>query len=276
MALNYAQKSSVRRHLDYPVVGLLKTSPAGATLGNAFNGYRFFQAYGRLEYKLNNLNPDEEARLVGLAYGAVALIGPQPNVGDQISVTLSGGNIAAPQTITAICPAVGAGYDARVALANALAVAAIANTTLQAAQILTVTPFGTGPFSMNDVAIPEVAFTSPVPFLVGSPSGTGVIVPQVTAAGTMLPPSSQLDGVNTFWGYLPILDALEGAWAAASQNLDTMAAGPWKARGNEIGQRLALYKNWQIRLARFLEIPIYDGRETGSGQSRYTGAMRFA
>lgn len=78
MALILAAKSSIRRHLNYPLIGLYKLGPGGATLAAGSAGYRFFQAYGFLEYKMNNLNPDEEARLTGQAYAAAALSGGQP------------------------------------------------------------------------------------------------------------------------------------------------------------------------------------------------------
>ena len=272
--LTFAQKSSIRRHLDYPVAGLLSVSPAGGSLASAFAGYRFFQAYGRLEWKMNNLNPDEEARLVGRAYGAVALVGPQPQPGDTISVTLSGGNIASAQTLTATAGSVPTGTDARPPLLAALAGAASLNAVLTAAGIVAVTPFGTGPFNENQLPLPEVAFSSPVAFTLSGLTGTGGLGPQLTADGTMLQPSAAVDGTTTVYGYLAILDALESAYAGASQNLDTSAAGPWKARHSEIAQRLALYRNWQIHLSRFLDIPLWpadSGRQQG-----YTGSMRYA
>ena len=46
-----AQKTDVRRYCGYPAYG------AGAS---GFQGWRFFQAYGLLEYRLNNLSPAEE------------------------------------------------------------------------------------------------------------------------------------------------------------------------------------------------------------------------
>ncbi len=269
--LTAAQKSSIRRHLDYPVVGLLKSSPAGGSVASAFVGYRFFQTYGRLEWKLSNLNADEEARLVGLAYGAIALVGPSPNIGDQVSITLQGGAIATPQTLTAVAAA----GDSAPTLTLKLAAAAAANTTLQAAQVLAVSPFGTGPFNQNELPLAEVAFEAPAAFEIVNPSGTGVLVPQITAQGGFLSPTASVDGVNTLFGYLPILDALEGAWASASQNLDTIKAGPWLGRNNEIGQRLALYRNWQIRMSRFLEIPLYTGGPE-TQRDGYAGTTRYA
>lgn len=46
-----AEKTDVRRFCGYPAYG------AGAA---GFQGWRFFQAYGLLEYRLNNLAPAEE------------------------------------------------------------------------------------------------------------------------------------------------------------------------------------------------------------------------
>jgi hypothetical protein len=45
-----ADKVDVRRFCGYPAYG---AGPAG------FQGWRFFQAYGLLEYRLNNLDPTE-------------------------------------------------------------------------------------------------------------------------------------------------------------------------------------------------------------------------
>jgi len=45
-----AQKTDIRRFCGYPAYG------AGAW---GFEGWRFFQAYGLLEYRMNNLSPSE-------------------------------------------------------------------------------------------------------------------------------------------------------------------------------------------------------------------------
>lgn len=54
MALTDAQKADVRRHAGYPVYG----SQVGSNAG-----YRFFQAYGTLEFRMSNLRPEEETVL---------------------------------------------------------------------------------------------------------------------------------------------------------------------------------------------------------------------
>ena len=51
MAFTTAEKVDIRRHCGYPVYG---GTPS------AFQSYRFFQAYGTLEYRLQNLLAEEE------------------------------------------------------------------------------------------------------------------------------------------------------------------------------------------------------------------------
>lgn len=258
MPLTLSQKSSIRRHLKYPLVGNITTSPGGGTLAQGFQGYRFFQAYGALEFKMNNLAPDEECRLLGTAYGAAALIGGQPAPGNTVSVTLSGGAIASPQTITATAGATIPNTDMRLPLINALAAGIAANTVLQAAGVVALAPYGTGPFSQNAVPVPEFSVSAPSPFTITG-SGVGLLVPQITANGVLLPPSASLDGgVTTIYGYLPLCDALEGAYLGTSDNLDTSKADVWTARGNEAGQRRSLYENWVALMADFLGTKTFD------------------
>jgi hypothetical protein len=52
MAFTEAQRTDIRRYCGYPAYG---ASPEG------FAGWRFFQAYGLLEYRLNNLAESEAA-----------------------------------------------------------------------------------------------------------------------------------------------------------------------------------------------------------------------
>lgn len=260
MALTIAQKSAIRRHLKYGVVGQYAVSPGGAAFAQGTVGYRFFQAYGQLEYRMNNMNPDEEARLVGAPYGAVSLVGPTPNVGDTASITLSGGSIASPQTVTAVVVAPPANTPPALPLALSLASLINQNPVLQAAKIYALAPYGSGPYAQNAVPVPELGFRGPagsLPFTVAA-SGTGLVYPAITADGALLPPGpTSLDGGNTIlWGYIPILDGLESAYWTTSDNLDTHIADVWTARANEAGQRRSLYENTVQLLSDFLAIPI--------------------
>lgn len=52
MAFTAAQAADIRRFCGYPAYG---AGPAG------FQGWRFFTAYGLLEFRINNLSPEEES-----------------------------------------------------------------------------------------------------------------------------------------------------------------------------------------------------------------------
>lgn len=52
MSFTNAQKVDIRRFCGYMLFG---SGPGG------FEGWRFFQAYGLLEYRMNNMAPEEEA-----------------------------------------------------------------------------------------------------------------------------------------------------------------------------------------------------------------------
>lgn len=70
-----AQKADIRRHCYYPVFG---APPA------SFQSYRFFQAYGTLEYRMSNLLPEEEAivttKLANLGNLETAISGASANL----------------------------------------------------------------------------------------------------------------------------------------------------------------------------------------------------
>jgi hypothetical protein len=272
--LSLSLKAGIRRHLGFPVIGLSRTSPnpSGGTLASAAAGYRYHQSYGFLEYKMNNLNPDEEARLTGQGYAGVALTGPQPNYNDTLVAVLSGGNIASPQTITVTAGVPVPNYDGRLTLLLQLSQAIATNAVLQTAQIYSFAPYGTGPYALTEVPMPECGIAGSTSFSI-SVSGTGQVSPQLTATGAQLPPVTSLDGGTTqIYGYLPILDGLEGAFYSTSDNLDTTAAAVWKARRTEIAERMSLYKNTVGMLSDFIGIPVNPYRK--SRPSR-TGSIRY-
>lgn len=273
MPLTDAQKVQVRRHLKYDVIGLMVQSPGGGSLGNAAAGYRYFTAYGRMEWRLNNLQTSEEAALLGTATGGISMVGPQPNPGDVVSVTLSGGSIPTPQTVTTPAFAL-TGSDGRLVFCQQLAALVANNSVLRAAGIVSMTPYGTGPYAANAVPLPEVGFSSPTQFTIAA-SGSGVIIPQVTSQGVLTPPSTSLDGGATIlFGYVNILNGLEFAYGSASDNLDTAQADVWKARSNELGLRMSLYEVWVGMMSDFLGVPVNPQRRRSNEPGR-KGAMRF-
>ena len=174
--------------------------------------------------------------------------------------------------MTATAGAQNATLDGRLAVIAAMAAAINLNTALQAVGVYAIAPYGIGPFALNLVPLAELGIVASSDFTIMA-SGTGLIAPGITATGAQLPPSTSLDGVTTIFGYLNILDGLDGAHASASQNLDTSKADVWTARNSEIAQRQALYRHWQMRLSDFVGIPINPSR-----RNRYSaaGALRYA
>lgn len=263
MPLTVAQKMQIRRILRYPVAGNITgpgQSPTGGTLANGFVGYRWFQAYGALEFKMNNLAPVEEAAILGLAYGAAAFVGPQPNSGDQVSLTITSTALSvSPQTVTVTVPAgpLPPYPNATLNLIQSLVQAIALNPVLVAAGFVSLAPYGTGAFNQNAVPVPELSITAPTAFTITG-AGTGQVIPQITANGVMLGPTASLDGGCTkLWGYLAIITGLESAYAGASDNLDTSKADVWTRNANEVGARRSLYENWVSLFSDFIGIPVY-------------------
>lgn len=254
--------------MGYGVAGLLTVSSAGASLMSGFVGFRFFQADGRLEYRFQNLAPDEESRLVGLAFGSAMLIG-NTIAGDVVSVTLSGGPLSSPVTISVMAGAT----DTPLSLARALAAAAMLNVTLTAAKFQAVAPYGTGPYAQNAIPVPEVAFTNPQNFTMTA-TGTGQTGIAVNLdGGQPLNPALSIrvmGNTTTYYGYLSILDQLENAVGGATQNLDTLKADVWTARNDEVEQRERLYQNWRVRLSHYLGVQLFE--ETPEGRAYYGGS----
>lgn len=271
MALAEIYKVRIRKHLRYGVAGLYKISPAGGTFAVGQIGYRFFQAYGNLEYRMNNMSPVEEALITGLAIGSVAYIGQNPAAGDQFTLNLSGGGLTSPQQIT-ITAAAG---DNTLTISNKMAVALSANQVLATAGFYAVGLYGTGQFGPNvQQPLPEMAVLGPQPFQMTVSTTSTVTGTQVVMQGEQLPPYADLVGNGTLtWGYVPLLDALEAALIGASQNLDTKRADVWYHHGNELAQRRSLYADVQLRLAEFMGIPVNS--DVPGGAFKRIGVVRY-
>jgi len=265
MALDDDQKTNLRRHLGYPAVGLYRSSAAGGTLADGAASYRYHTAYGALEWRMNNLMPNEEARIVGSAYGAIAIMGT-PQQGDQITLTISGGGLTAPETVgpLTVGPITHDVNRDQLGVTQLLTIAASQNANLIAANFLAVAPYGTGPFAERFYPNPIFALTNPAQFTM-SVTASPSIGAQIRTQGKNLSPLYiQEKGTSrqvNIYGYLPILDVMEGDQAATTENLDTIQADVWHARATEIIERERLYMVWRRKLAKFLDLPL--GEESG-------------
>lgn len=268
MSLTIRNKSTCRRHLGYPVVGLPVLNPSGGSFYDGAVGYRWNQSYAFLEWKMNTLNPDEESRLTGNAYGSVLIQGTTGS-GDTVTVVISGAGLSASQTVTYTAGS----QDTALTVAAGIANLVNQNTTLVAAGFYAIAPYGTGPFNYRPGLAPlsEVAVLNAVSFSMTT-SSSGATSSALTTDGAQLHPSAVIsdpltDTPTRYWGYLNILDALESAVGSASDDLDTLKADVWSARPDEVPQRERLYKNWRLRLSKFLDVPLWEDVPN----SHYTG-----
>jgi hypothetical protein len=291
--LTITQQSDIRRHLGLAVGGLWRTSPAGGTLAVGAAGYRWNQAYGLNEWRMNNLMPDEECRITGAFMGGVALMGPlstnagspNPVAGDTVGMTFTGTFTGSPHTVTTTAVAL----DSMLNLSARMAQAVNVDATMLAAGFYSLAPFGSGPFAQNYVQgnplgnlglpIPQIAIIHPsIPFTI-SVTASGLEGPAVTNQGVQLPPYAPVDWTKiptgTLYGFLPILNALEGAWAGATQNQDISRADDFYARMDERQDRRALYREWCVQLRDYLfGISGTDGGIIGGGNYVTSGRVR--
>jgi hypothetical protein len=270
MPLNEAQKVNIRRHLGFPVAGLPLVSPSGGTLASGNMGYRFLQAYGQLEFRMNNISGPEEAALTGVPTGIVALVGPAvSSAGLVYTVTISGGGLGSPVEVSYTTVST----DTQASVVANLASLVNRNTTLQTAGFVAINPFGFGPFSQSQpqtvlgggqtgnpaIPIAQMEVVNEIPGVTsfvlatassGSPSLT------VLMQGQQMPPSATVSLVTnpatTLWGFLPICDWLDGAVPGTTQNLDTAKADVWIPRQDEIEARTKLYDYWRVKMYQFL------------------------
>ena len=283
MPLTLAEKSDIRRHLRFPLAGLYRTSPTGGTVAGATTtGYRFLQTFGMLEWRMNNLDSNEEGRVTGKAYGSLAFQGPVPNVGDTLTVTFSGGSLTGPVSVLLTVTqamlvqqnaAAQQYFNANIGLifCSSLAQLVALNSTLTSAGFVATAPFGTGPFTQTAIPVPQIDFINPVPFTL-SVVTTGLMSAFIVANGVLLEPYIQPGTINPIYGYLPILNYLENAYGSASQDLSIKRADVFYARPTELSERLSLYQTWAQRLGEFLDLPFNPHKR---GDFHRTGPMVY-
>lgn len=266
MPLPDAIKVKIRDHLKYGVAGMYRVSPAGGTTATGSNGYRFFQAYGQLEYRMNNLSANEEAMVTGDAVGSVGFNGLDPVVGNVFTVNISGGGLSTPVTITVTASEGDKPYH----LAAKVALAINGNTTLQAARFYAIALFGTGPFSQGtEIPLPECNILAKEEFTITASAAGSPTAVFITAQGDRIAYDASLDGRTTLFGFIPILDALKGAVASASQNFDTKRADVWYGRSSEMALRIAAYEQWRVQFGDFMGLVLNPSRPNRGARSGY-------
>lgn len=254
--LNPINKSDIRRHLDYPAIAVNRAALGGSPA--QVRNYIFNMGLQTLEDRLNELDVTDEAKLTGKCIGSITLTGPDPNIGDSVSVQVSSTGLESPVTLTVTA----ASGDLKFGLATKLTAAAAQNGELVAAGFMPGGPFE-GSAVLNPDTNPVFELECQTPFTMAT-SFTGRTVLFVSAQGAIgVDPqavtSKNLGNPVITYGYIPILNLLEGAIGGVTQNADVAKAGDY-VRGRELRERLQLLDFWKNRLSRFLGIPRY-GRD---------------
>lgn len=269
MPLLEQEKSNIRRHLDYSVIGLYRQSPVGGTLAPMNTGFRILNSYGQLEYVMNNLLPNEEARLTGKSYGAIGFVNNNPvnpavpvQVGSTMTISIFSDLFSASPVVLSYTVLSG---DTLLSICGKLALQAASNGIFTSAGFYAMNDYGAGPYGQQYnptqlVSFPIVSFVGPTPginFTI-TVSGTGTTVPQIVQQGVPLNPSLTLNLTyppTTIWGYLAICDYLENQmFGNTSDNLSVFKANDAILRMSEMKDRKKLYLESTRRLAEFVGI----------------------
>lgn len=282
MALTTGQRVEIGRHLKYPMIGAPAVTSGGppytSTFGQAGGllGFRYFEFYPLLLFRLANMSQNEEVSIVGsqspffgqfytAASAIVTITAPTPVSGDGITVQINGQ--PAQTTFT--------GIDTQTTIASKVANAINANASLSAVVIaqangavVTVTALAIGGRA-NSLSI--TAFVQGTSATVAVTSGG---LPTNTLQGGQDPPGPVwVDPadfvVQPYFGYLPIIRYWESQLSNAASGMDTVQAAVFHQRQDEFAARMGGYETWCKRLAQFISVPYAGaGRFDGSGPSR--------
>jgi hypothetical protein len=263
--LTERNKHDIRRHFGQPTTGI---AAQGFSLA-----YRFFDWSAELEYRMINLQATEESTLTGNPYGELSIFGV-PTAADTLTATINSTPVVYAVTLADqnAPPAPGTLSNGPLfSVAKNLATAInFANTGIFAGAgppTSDQTPYQPGGFAeIVLIAVNATTFT-----LAASQTGghTGIMV--VTAGTTMPTPTVTYDDPDsgspvTLYGFIPILNYLEGVRFSATQNLDVLQADVVKLRPDEPIARHALYQMARKSLADYLGIPLYPaGQRSGGG-----------
>lgn len=247
MGLQLIDKAHIRRHLKFSMIG----KPFQGDLGNSIYGMRSSPVVQDLEIRMGTMSPDEEAILLGKAYGAIAVQLVSP--GAVLTATITGGSLVSPVVV----PVTALSTDDAQIFCARIAAAFAADATLVSAGFIALAPWGAGALTDNTVLYPEMAVVNAVDFTL-TISVTGTISAYVSSNGSRQDPSVLVvkRPATLIYGYLPLCNYFEGAIGGATRNLEISKAETAVFRGDEIEQRQGLYAYWCQRLAEFMGLQV--------------------
>lgn len=247
------------RHLGYPAQAVTRV---GQGSPSQLRDYGINNILEDLDSRLEEMTVVGEAILTGACIGSVAIVGLDPSAGDTITLIVTSTDLQAPVTVSAEA----AEGDDKFTFGTKLTAALAQNAQLAGAGFAAGGPYqGSAVFDKN--LNPQVELKAFNPFAL-TVAFSGSVAASVTSQGVQVEPSvvveKQLGQSVTRWGYLPILNWLQGAIGAVTQNSAVAKAGTY-VRGQELKERRELMAYWRTDLSNFLEIPIYGSRSGGGG-----------
>jgi hypothetical protein len=271
--LTQQQKVAIRRHLGLPFAG---TAQAGRLFG-----WRFEIHVEDLEYRMNNMQPDEEQLLTGVSMGSFKLSG-RPTVGDLLAYTIDAVTVdyAVRSADFEVPPNPINPSDSSVLYSIALnsAIAINANATLAAAGYSAV---GAPPADQFSPAYMPPYFAE---LLITGPGASAIALSSAATGTTNLVtdnPGSVCPIIATFtnpvsyaqstlYGLIAVCDYLANSMTQAGLSLwlksATGAGGAGVAfRGDEVRARRGLYKEFVFQLARAIGGEAYVRKFSGGG-----------
>ena len=78
----------------------------------------------------------------------------------------------------------------------------------------------------------------------------------LTGTNNSSPSFTDPESETTIYGYIPILNFLEGKILTSTDNMDILKAGEYSARQDELAERNKLYTLWVLNMARYLYLPV--------------------
>lgn len=242
--LNQKQKIAVRSHLG---IGFAGTAEAGRLFG-----WRFEIHVEDLEYKMNNMQPAEEQLLTGVSMGSYRIAGA-PSLGDVLTLTVAGTPVT--YTVTSLDLAAQSPLY-NIALNAATAIAR--NATLVAAGYSAVGVRPADTFSPQYVPpyFAQVLVTGPSSATIAlSSSVTGTTNLLTDDPGSQCPVVATLENAvtgvqTTYYGYIPVCDALRNTMTQAGLSLWLVSADVVKFHPNEVSARRSLYAEYVRQMAR--------------------------
>ena len=282
MALTTAQRVEVGRHLGYPMIGGPAVTSGGppytSTFGQAGGllGFRYFEFYPLLLFRLANMSTNEEVSIVGssssffgsfytAANASVTITAAAPASGDNVTVQINGQPSSYTFAVSDTQATIAAGLASSINTNTALAGLVIAQNA-GAAVAINARVIGARANSLSIASYVQGVSATVAVTYASAPTNT-LQGGQDPPGPVWIDPSEQI--TQPYYGYLPIIRFWETQLTNSASGMDTIKADVFSQRQDELAARYGGYLTWCKRLAQFISVPYMGaGNYMGTQGSR--------